>query len=153
MTTQFAKIRSSLLFMLLYFSCQFWLLVQVSCQYDYHELWQFFYERSTRNAVLEMPPSVFSQISRDCRELKISQMSRMIRIFLIKCYWLLEYDRITVFTSSELLKEIQIKTNTKKWKWVWSKMLTMKIFHNIFKFLSIFEISTCISNKRYKYLN
>ena len=58
----------------------------------------------------EIPPFVFCPISRDWYKSGIREKSgirNLARISLIKCYWMLQNSRFTVFTISELLRENQ----------------------------------------------
>ena len=50
----------------------------------------------------QIPPSEFFPISGDWVELRQQNLARM---FLIKCYWMLQNARVTAFTVSELLME------------------------------------------------
>ena len=69
------------------------------------ELWQFFFIRDWPEIrKLEMPSSEFCPISEDWDKLEIPNLARM---SLIKCYWMLQNTRITVFTVFELLRENQ----------------------------------------------
>ena len=52
----------------------------------------------------EIPQSEFCPISRDWGKLGIANLARM---FLLKCYWMLQNARVTAFTISELLRENQ----------------------------------------------
>ena len=52
----------------------------------------------------EIPPFEFCPISRDWYK---SGIRNLARISLIKCYWMLQNSRFTVFTISELLRENQ----------------------------------------------
>ena len=58
----------------------------------------------------EIPPFEFCPISRDWYKSGIREKSgirNLARISLIKCYWMLQNSRFTVFTISELLRENQ----------------------------------------------
>ena len=59
------------------------------------ELWQFSFLRDWMEIrKLEIPPSKFCTISGDLGELWIPNLAR---IFLIKCYWMLQNFRVTAF--------------------------------------------------------
>ena len=60
---------------------------------DWPEIWQS-----------EIPPSECCPISGDWGELGIPNLTRM---SLMKCYWMQQNARVTVFTGSELLRENQ----------------------------------------------
>ena len=65
------------------------------------ELWQFSFIREWPEIQkLEIPPSKFWPIS----ELG---MPNLTRLYLVKCYWMLQNIRVTAFTVSELLRENQ----------------------------------------------
>ena len=65
------------------------------------ELWQFSFIRDWPEIQkLEIPPSKFWPIS----ELG---MPNLTRLYLVKCYWMLQNIRVTAFTVSELLRENQ----------------------------------------------
>ena len=69
------------------------------------ELWQFSFKRDwPATWKLKIPRSDFCSISGDWDELGIPNLERM---SLIKCYWMLQNDRVTAFTVSELLRENQ----------------------------------------------
>ena len=53
---------------------------------------------------LEIPLSEFFPISKDWRKLGILNLAR---IFLMKCYWMLEKHRVTAFTICELSRKNQ----------------------------------------------
>ena len=63
----------------------------------------FFYKRLAINSEMEYTP-VFFPLSGDLDNLGIPNLAEMSRM---KCYWMLENARITVFTISELLREKQ----------------------------------------------
>ena len=64
------------------------------------ELWQFFFMRDwTKIRKSEIPPSEFCQISGNRGKLGITYLARM---FLMKCYWMLQNARVTAFTVSEI---------------------------------------------------
>ena len=64
----------------------------------------FFYRDWPEIRKSETPPSEFYPISGDWGKLGIQNLARM---FLIKCYWMLQNARVTAFTISELLRENQ----------------------------------------------
>ena len=69
------------------------------------ELWQFPFIRDwPEYRKSEIPPSEFCPISGAWCELGIPNLARM---YLIKCYWMLQNARVTTFTASELLRENQ----------------------------------------------
>ena len=69
------------------------------------ELWQFSFIRDWPEIrKLEIPSSEFCPISEDWGGLRIPNLSR---VSLMKCYWMLQNDRATAFTISELLRENQ----------------------------------------------
>ena len=69
------------------------------------ELWQFSFIRDCPEIWRSgIPPSEFWPISGDWGELGIPNLARL---FLIKCYWMLQNARVTAFTVSELLRENQ----------------------------------------------
>ena len=71
------------------------------------ELWQFLFIRDWPEIwKSEIPPSEFCTISRDLGELEIPNLVRM---YLIKCYWMLQNARVTDFTVSELSRENQLE--------------------------------------------
>ena len=61
----------------------------------------FFYKGLIINPESEAPPSEFSPISRDWAELRLPNLVRM---FLIKCYRMLQSASVTAFTVSKLLR-------------------------------------------------
>ena len=74
------------------------------------ELWQFLFIRDWPEIrKSEIPPSEFSPKSGSWSELGIPNLARM---FLIKCYWMLQNSIVTAFTISELLKENQQEGKT-----------------------------------------
>ena len=69
------------------------------------ELWQFSFIRDWPEIrKSEIPPSEICPISGDWGEPRITNLARM---FLMKCYWMLQNARVTAFTVSELLRENQ----------------------------------------------
>ena len=69
------------------------------------ELWQFSFMRDWPEIrKSEIPPSGFCSISGDWGELRIPNSARM---FLRKCYWMLQISWVTVFTVSELSRKNQ----------------------------------------------
>ena len=69
------------------------------------ELWQLsFIKDWPEIRKSEIPPSEFRPISRDWVKLGTPNLARM---FLIKCYWMLQNARITAIIVTELLRENQ----------------------------------------------
>ena len=69
------------------------------------ELWQFsFIWDWPEIRKSEIPPSEFCPISGDWGKLGIPNLAGM---SLIKCYWMLENTKFTIFTVSKLLRENQ----------------------------------------------
>ena len=69
------------------------------------ELWQFSFIRDWPEIwKLEILPSEFCPISRDWGELEIP---KLVRMSLMKFYWMLQNARVTAFTVSELLRKNQ----------------------------------------------
>ena len=69
------------------------------------KLWQFFLIRDWPEIrKLEIHPLEFCSISGVWGKF---EMSNLTRLFLIKCYWMLQNARVTAFTVSELLRENQ----------------------------------------------
>ena len=64
----------------------------------------FVYKGLTRNPEIGSTSSEFYQISWDWGQLGIPNLVRML---LIKCYWMQQNAKITAFTDSELLRENQ----------------------------------------------
>ena len=70
------------------------------------ELWQFSFIRDWPEIrKSEILPSQFCPISGDWGKLWTPNLARM---FLIKCYWMLQISRITAFTVFELLRDNQL---------------------------------------------
>ena len=64
------------------------------------ELWQFSFIRDWLEIrKSKIPPSKFCPISGDCGKLGIPNLAR---ISLIKCYWMMQIARGTIFNASEL---------------------------------------------------
>ena len=82
------------------------------------KLWQFsFIKDWPEIRKSEIPQYEFCPISRDWDELEIPNFPRM---FLRKCYWMLQNARVTAFTVSELLREnpqIKVKEYIKENKY------------------------------------
>ena len=95
-----------------FFWCCFVFLVKVSYWSNFHvniilvlELWQFSFIRDWPEIQkLEIPLSEFCPISEDWGKLGIPNLARM---FLIKCYSMLQNARVTAFTVSKLLRKNQ----------------------------------------------
>ena len=68
------------------------------------ELWQSSLRNLAEVQKLEVHPSEFCQISGDWGKLGIPNMAQ---VALIKCYWMLQNVRVTLFIVSELLSENQ----------------------------------------------
>ena len=107
MTSQFADVTSSPIC----FWRRFIFLVKFSYLSKFHVniitvsgvMTIYFYKRLTRNSEIGNTTIwVLCPISGDWGELEIPNLTRM---FLIKCYWMLQNARFTAFTVSELLKE------------------------------------------------
>ena len=64
----------------------------------------FFYKGLTRDSEIGKNPSEFCSIYGDWGKLQIPSLVRM---SLIKCYWILQNSRVIAFTVSELLRENQ----------------------------------------------
>ena len=62
----------------------------------------FLYKGLTEIRKSEIPPSEFCPISEDWRQL---EMPNLVRMSLMKCYWMLLNARVTAFIVSELLRE------------------------------------------------
>ena len=77
----------------------------MSLSFLFLEFWQFLLIKDwTDIKKLEIPPSEFVPISGDWGELEIPNLART---SLLKCSWMLQNVRATVFTVSELLTENQ----------------------------------------------
>ena len=77
----------------------------MSLSFLFLEFWQFLLIKDwTEIKKLEIPPSEFGPISGDWGELGIPTLTRT---SLLKCYWMLQNVRVTVFTVSDLLRENQ----------------------------------------------
>ena len=72
------------------------------------ESWQFFYKGVTTNLETGNTPVWICPISGDWGMLVVPNLARR---FLMKCYWMLQNARVTVFTISELLRE-NIRVNS-----------------------------------------
>ena len=73
------------------------------------ELWRFSFRMDWPEIwKLEIPPSKFYPISGYWDEQRIPNLARM---YLIKCYWMLQNPRVTVFTVFELLREVKVPPN------------------------------------------
>ena len=69
------------------------------------ELWQFSFIRNWPEILKsKIPLPEFCPISGDWGKLRIPNLAR---VFLIKCYWMLQNTRITAFIFSEFLRENQ----------------------------------------------
>ena len=64
----------------------------------------FFYKGLTRDSEIGKNPSEFCSIYGDWGKLQIPSL---VRISLIKCYWILQISRVIAFTVSEILRENQ----------------------------------------------
>ena len=97
MKSQFADITSLLHFhVAMFFLSIPWLVL---------ELWQFLFIKDWPEiGKSEIPLSEFCPMPGDWGELGILNFARM---YLIKCYWMLQNATVTAFTLSELLREKQ----------------------------------------------
>ena len=106
------------------------------------ELWQFPFTRDwpeIRNS--EMPPSEFSAIYRVWCWLR---MQNVVRISLMKCYWLLQNTRVTAFTVSELLSENQQEERGEEGITHHQIMVNKGLIHLVLHYVVlVFFINTC----------
>ena len=108
MTSQFADMTSSSIFfeLVLFF---LWSLVTglsfMSISLLVQELWQFSFIREWSDiGKSKILAPLICQISGDWDKIGIINLARM---YLMKIYWMLQNDRVTAFTLSQLLKENQ----------------------------------------------
>ena len=59
----------------------------------------------TKNSEIEIPLSEFCKISGDWGD---SGIPNLARVFLMKCYWMLQNAKVTAFTVSKLLSKNEI---------------------------------------------
>ena len=139
MTSQFVNMTSSSIYLTLFcFYCQFYLLVQVSCQY-HHWFWSydnfFLYKGLNRNPKIGNTHIwVLPNIPNIWRLGKI-RIPNFARIDLMNCYWMLQNARVAAFTVSDLLREnqqggggggkittpptqIRLKGLSQTWEWI-----------------------------------
>ena len=116
-TSQFADMTSSSVFFwrcfvsFVKFSYCSWFMssfmFQVLCQY-HQWFWSYnnvLLQGLTKNSEIEIPLSEFCQISGDWGE---SGITNLARVFLMKCYWMLQNAKVTAFFVSKLLSENEI---------------------------------------------
>ena len=105
MTSQFADMTPSSNFVALLLSTLVTGPSFMSTSWLVLELWLFsFMKNWLEIRKSKIPLSEFCPVSGGWGELKIQNLARMPQI---KCYWMLQNARITVFTVSELLRENQ----------------------------------------------
>ena len=98
------------------------------------ELWQFLFIKDCPEIrKSEIRPSEFGSRSGDWVEQGIPNAARR---SLIKCYWMPQNARVTVFTVSELIREEEGLTGGRwvnRWKLIWIKFnfLTFKTGWNV----------------------
>ena len=81
----------------------YWFKFHVNIFTSSRVLWQFSFIRDWPEIrKSEIPLSEFCRISGDWGELGTSKLARM---SLIKCYWMLQYTRVTAVTIPELFRE------------------------------------------------